>query len=192
MFAKIDVVLFKFHLSFPASPDRFVLTFLDVKLLVQRVDLSLQRITFSPELIHLLACSVPVLLHFLLNGANLVHMVIDFGLLASQLLFQLVNWEITGFSSSSAQSFDLFLDLRHVDSLLHLLVGFTLSLDGSDGVRHDHVEVEDDLVDHLILFGHEQKYIARFLAKGVCSEIQTFDSRNKFEAFQQKLTSLIT
>ena len=29
------------------------------------------------------------------------------------------------------------------------------------------------------------------MAERICSEIQTFDSRNKFEAFQQKLASLI-
>ena len=41
MLAEIDVVLFEFNLSFPAPPDRFVLSLLDVKLLVQCVDLRL-------------------------------------------------------------------------------------------------------------------------------------------------------
>lgn len=38
---EIDVVLFEFNLSFPASPNRFVLPILEVELFVQRVDLGL-------------------------------------------------------------------------------------------------------------------------------------------------------
>ena len=81
--AEIDVVLFEFNLSFPASPNRLVLSFLDFELLVQRVDLGLQLFTFSLEFIHFSACEVSVLLHFLFDGTNFEHVFIDFSLLAS-------------------------------------------------------------------------------------------------------------
>ena len=141
VFAKIDLVFLELDLPFPTSLYCFVVTLLHLELLVKFVKLCLQYGTLIINALHLFRCHIPVLLHDLFHSANLTHMTIDFSLLSCQLPFQFINWEISALAAGSAQRPDLFLDLWHVDCLLDLLVCLALNLDGSNGVRHDHVEV---------------------------------------------------